>query len=275
MWRLTGFGDEIDPDPVTQLDTLASLGIRHLELRGAWETNVTRLSDAQVDHLRTLLRERRFGVSAIASPIGKIAIGDDFAPHLADFQRVLDLAHHLEAPFVRIFSFFIPAGDNPAIHRDAVLDRLGRLVNVAAGRGITLLHENEKGIYGDTPERCHDLLTTIAAPHLRAAWDAANFVQCQVRPFPDGYELLRPEIAYLHVKDARFGSGEVVPAGQGDGALPETIAALHASGFDGFCSLEPHLSVAGAFTGYSGPTRFRQATTAFIDLLQAEGIAWS
>ena len=34
-----------------------------------------------------------------------------------------------------------------------------------------------------------------SSPALRATFDAANFAQCGVRPFPDAYPLLRPYLA--------------------------------------------------------------------------------
>ncbi len=273
MWTLTGFADEIAPELTVQLDTLAAEGMQFLELRAVWGTNVLRLSDAEVGRVKGELAARGVGVSSIGSPIGKIGVADDFAPHLDDFRRALHVAHELGAPYVRIFSFFIPAGDDPATHRGAVLDRLGQLVTVAARSGVTLLHENEKGIYGDVPARCLDILASIDSPLLRAAWDPANFVQCGVRPFEEGYEALRPYIAYVHVKDAVLGSGQVLPAGQGDGDWRRTLAALHTSGFDGFFSLEPHLASGGTFSGFSGPDLFRTAVQAFKGLVEEEGVA--
>ena len=275
MWTLTGFADEIDPELDVQLDTLAREGIRHLELRGVWGKNVLQLSDDELARIKETLARRGVRVSSIGSPIGKIAIVDDFVPHLADFRRALEIARLLGAPYVRIFSFFIPEGDDPARHRAAVLDRLGRLVRETEGTGATLLHENEKDIYGDTPARCHDLLTAIDSPALWAAWDPANFVQVGVRPHDEGYALLRPFIAYVHVKDALLDSGQVVVAGAGDGQVRATLAALRADGFDGFFSLEPHLASAGPFAGFSGPDLFVEAARAFKGLLEEQGIAWA
>jgi sugar phosphate isomerase/epimerase len=93
-----------------------------------------------------------------------------------------------------------------------------------------------------------------------------------VRPHTEGYAALRPFIAYVHVKDALLDSGQVVPAGQGDGEIRETIAALRASGFDGFFSLEPHLAAAGTVSGVSGPDLFRTAAGAFKALLREQRI---
>jgi sugar phosphate isomerase/epimerase len=272
---LTGFADEIDPELDVQLDTLDGEGIRHLELRGVWGKNVLRLSDEEVERVGETLARRGVSVSSIGSPIGKIGIEEEFAAHLVDYRRALDVARRLGAPFVRIFSFFIPAGESPARYREAVLDRLGRLVREAEGSGVTLLHENERDIYGDTPDRCHDLLSAIDSPVLRAAWDPANFVQVGTRPQDEGYALLRPYVAYVHVKDALRESNQVVVAGAGDGQIRATLAALRADGFDGFFSLEPHLAVAGPSSGFSGPDLFVTAARAFKGLLDEQGIAWA
>ncbi len=275
VWTLTGFADEISPELEVQLDTLAAEEMRFLELRGVWGKNVLKLDVGELAQVNGALRERGVGVSSIGSPIGKIGIRDDFAPHLADFRRALAVAHELEAPFIRLFSFFMPHGEDPASHREAVLDRLGQIVRTAEGSGVTLLHENEKEIYGDIPARCLDLLTAIDSPIFRAAWDPANFVQCGVRPHEEGYADLRPYIAYVHVKDSILATGQVVPAGEGDGQLRETFAALRESGFDGFFSLEPHLKAGGKFGGFSGPDLFRTAAQAFKGVLGEQGIAWA
>jgi sugar phosphate isomerase/epimerase len=275
MWTISGFADEISPDLDVQLDTLAEESMRYLEFRGVWSKNVLDLSDSEIATIKATLERRGVKVSSIGSPIGKIPIADNFAPHLDRFRRALEVAHALDAPYIRIFSFFIPSGDDPARYRDEVLHRMGRLAREAEGAGVTLVHENEKEIYGNIPARCLDILTQVNSPILRAAWDPANFVQCGVRPFTEGYDSLRPFIAYVHIKDALLTTGEVVPAGQGDGEVRETIAALRDSGFDGFFSLEPHLAAAGTFSGFSGPDLFRAAVKAFKDLLREQQIEWS
>jgi len=136
-----------------------------------------------------------------------------------------------------------------------------------------LLHENEKDIYGDTPERCLDIVESVGSPALKLAWDSANFVQVGVaRPFDQGYALLRPHLEYLQVKDALAGSGVVVPAGEGDGELRETLTALRDDGYTGFASLEPHLALQHGLGGFSGPFQFGRAARAFAGLTQEIGV---
>ncbi|MBX6764937.1 MAG: sugar phosphate isomerase/epimerase [Rubrobacteraceae bacterium] len=276
MWTLTGFADEISPDLDEQLNTLADESIHHVELRSVWNKNVLDLTDEELDIVKSKVVRHGIKVSSIGSPIGKVPVTDDFGPHLRRFRRALEVAGRMEAPYIRVFSFFIPEGQDPVLYRDEVLERMSTLARGAEDLGVTLLHENEKGIYGDVPHRCLDILTGVGSPALRAVWDAANFVQCGVkRPYSEGFETLRPFIEYVHVKDALASSGQVVPAGEGDGELSETVSALRSSGFDGFFSLEPHLALSGTYSGFSGPELFRKAAGAFKRLLREQGIEWT
>ena len=271
---LSGFADEISPDPQVQLATLAAESISHLELRSAWSANVADFTSGQLAAFRDAVDAAGVRVSAIGSPIGKIPVGAPLAPELDRMRRVADIAAGLGTAIVRVFSFFIPAGEPPERHRGQVIDRMGALAGIADERGLILAHENEKDIYGDVPERCADLITAVGSPALRATFDPANFVQCGVRPFTGAYALLRPFLVYLQVKDALAASGEVVPAGQGDGELRETLAALRDDGFAGFMSLEPHLAQAGRFGGFSGPEGFHRAAEALKFLLNEASISW-
>lgn len=274
MWTLSGFADEIDPDLETQCRVLDDLGITFIEFRSAWNTNVLDLSDEQLDEAEKILAAHSIAVSSIGSPIGKINIEDDFEEHLLRFDRALHVAKRLRAPYIRIFSFFLRPDQNPADHRDEVIRRMAVMAERAKGTGVVLLHENEKEIFGDVPDRVLDIVESVDRPSLKLAWDAANYVQCGVRPFSEGYERLRPHTVYIQVKDARLATAEVVPAGEGDGEVRETIRALAADGYDGFFSMEPHLAAVNPLGGFSGTDEFVRATKAFTVLLDNEGISF-
>jgi len=275
MWTLSGFADEIDPDLKTQCTTLNDLGITHVEFRSAWGTNVLDLSDDQIEEAAATLAAHGLSVSSIGSPLGKINIEDDFDAHLTRADRALAVAQRLGAPFIRIFSFFLRSDQAPEDHRDEVLRRMAALAEKAAPTGIVLLHENEKDIYGDVPDRVLDIVESVGSPALRLAWDPANYVQVGVAPFTDGYAKLRPHTVYVQIKDALLATGDVVPAGEGDGQVRETVRALAADGFDGFFSMEPHLGTYNEFGALSGTVNFSRATRAFTAILDSEGIAYS
>ncbi|NPV09986.1 MAG: sugar phosphate isomerase/epimerase [Anaerolineae bacterium] len=267
VFTLSGFGDEISSDLDQQLDALRGMGIQHLELRGVWGKNVVDLTDTEVNRVKRALADRGMSVSAIGSPIGKVPVGAPLEPHLEDLRRVLEIAHHLDTQLVRVFSFYVKPGEHER-QRPEVLGRMEALVRLCEGSGVTLAHENEKEIYGDTPERCADILRHVDSPSLRAVFDPANFVQVGVaRPFDRAWPLLGDYVLYAHIKDALLDSGQVVPAGRGDGQVPSLLQALKDRGRPCFLSLEPHLVFAGSTQGFSGEALFRQAAEALLSLI--------
>ncbi|MCU1505249.1 MAG: xylose isomerase [Microbacteriaceae bacterium] len=269
-WTLSGFGDEIAEDPIVQVAVLQALGARHIEVRGAWGTNVVDFSAEQLETLRTVFADRGMAVSAIASPVGKVDVTVPVEAELARLDRAIAAAQALDSRYIRIFSFFRAPGVDVASIRDGVLLRMRALADRAEREGVILLHENEKDIYGDVPARVLDLIESVGSEALRVAWDSANFVQVGVRPFTEGYRMLRPHLEYLQVKDAVAATGDVTPAGEGDGQLLETITALRDDGYSGFASLEPHLVDAQSLD--DGPEAFGRAARAFAKLTNQIGV---
>jgi sugar phosphate isomerase/epimerase len=273
MWTLSGFADEISPDFDEQCRFLVELGMTHLELRSAWGVNVCELDADQVDRIEGSLREYGLSVSCIGSPIGKIGLQDDFDEHLRRFVRCAAIGSRLGAPFVRIFSFRV-SEPGRAADREIVVRRLSTLAQKAAEAGVVLLHENETGMYGDTPERCLDLVKSVDSTALRLTWDPANYVAAGLRPYDDAYAIVRPYVDYLQIKDKVRVTDTVVAAGEGDGQIPQTLSALREDGFDGVFSLEPHLGHSPTGAPFSGPDLFRYAHDAFTGLLTRESIAY-
>jgi len=274
---LSGFGDEISDDLNEQLRVMSEEGLRYLELRGVWGKNVLQLTDEEAKKVKHILMDYNFKISAIGSPIGKIGIKDDFAEHLRNFKRTLELAKFFETHYIRIFSYYIPEGERPEKYRDEVIKRMEKKVQWAEREDVILVHENERGIYGDIPERCRDILSTIDSPYLRANFDPANFVFENVKPYQEAFPLLEEFTSYVHIKDALHRQEKVicVPAGEGEAEVKEVLKALRDNGYQGFLSLEPHLAEAGQYRGFSGPDKFREAATALKKILDELNIDYS
>lgn len=235
------FADEIAESLDRQIEVLARLGISHIELRSADGVNVSDFTMDFAKEVKKKLDQANISVSAIGSPIGKIGIADDFNAHLQKLSHTEKMADLFETPYIRMFSFYIPENRTAEDCRSEVLSRMEAMVAEAAHNNIILLHENEKGIYGDNASRCLDLMQQFAGKHFSCTFDFANFIQCNQDTL-EAYKMLSSYISYVHVKDALFATGEVVPAGTGDGHLPEIFRKLDASGYHGCLSLEPHLA---------------------------------
>lgn len=241
---ISGFSDEIDENIDIQFQTLKELGIQYFEPRGINGKNIADLTDDEVMKLLAAMKKYGIRASSIGSPIGKIGIRENFEPHFEKFKRVIEIAKMLGTEYIRIFSFYIPEGQNPDLFRGEVTFRLVKMITYAKSQNVVLLHENEKGIYGDTAKRCHDLFDALYSPNFKAVFDPANFVQCG-EDTKNAYEILSPYIAYMHIKDAK-NDGSVVPAGHGNGNIEYILNKLAENDYFGFLSLEPHL---GSFSG--------------------------
>jgi 3-dehydroshikimate dehydratase len=272
MIRLSAFADEIDSDLNVQVEVLQSENIHFIDLRSAWGINVLDFSDEQIEQVRTILTAAGIGVAAIGSPLGKVPIDSSNETHLQRLDRAISIAKALNTSFIRIFSFYPPSSTqgtvDPTLYRTEVLLRLQEMTARARAANITLLHENEKGIYGDTIARNVDLLQSIDDPYFRSAFDPANYLQCSQVPYPHAYEAIKPWLGYVHVKDVRA-DGTLAVAGNGEARWPEILERLREDHYDGFLALEPHLASAGQYQGFSGPDLFRQASQSLQQLLRS------
>lgn len=248
QYILSAFADEAGSSLDEQLTAIAAEGISLIELRGVDGKSCAALSEAEAEAVARKLAAHGVGLSALGSPYGKAAIDQPFEEHLAAFRHGLRLCGALGCPRLRMFSFFMPKEGRPEAWRDEVLRRLEIMLEDAEKAGVQLVHENEKGIYGDTDVRCEELLEHFEG-RLGFAFDPANFIQCGVKPL-EAYARLHGRITYMHIKDALLADGAVVRAGHGDGHVPELLARLSAERQgEIILTVEPHLTV---FDGLSG-----------------------
>lgn len=280
-FTLSGFSDEISPDLGAQIKGLQALDIQFFEPRNIDGKNIADFTVAQAKELKSRLDGEGIAVSAIGSPIGKIGIDEPFGPHLSKFKNLLDVTRELGCGAIRMFSFFIPQGQDPSLYKNAVIERLGNMALSNEGSGIALYHENEKAIYGDVPARCLDIVNALPGK-IFLTYDPSNFVQCGVDN-KAAFALLLPHIRYMHMKDSVYEAGaekrdmgfEGVsdahrPVGLGDGQVEHILQGLIQADYQGFLSIEPHLSANDAF-GKTGFDKFKTATDALRALLKKVG----
>ena len=237
---LSAFADEASPMLDEQIKALQEEGISLIELRGVDGKNVSGLTIEEAANVKAKLDAAGIRLSALGSPYGKASLGQTFDEHLASFKHGLELCKVLDCKRIRMFSFY-PAGPVEEA-REEVLRRLEIMLTLAEEAGVQLVHENEKGIYGDDTARNADLLNHFG-DRLGFAFDPANFVQCGVNTL-EAYEQLHDRITYMHIKDALLSDGAVVSAGNGDGHVAEILGRLNAEREgEVILTVEPHLTV--------------------------------
>jgi sugar phosphate isomerase/epimerase len=244
-----------------------------LELRSVDKINVLDLTADQRRDIRKRSADSGVEIICIGSPIGKTRIDEPWEPQAERFKIALDAAEYFGAKLVRIFSYYPPPEGDILQHREEVMRRMRAKLEIVGSRPLTLLHENEVKIFGQWGAQCLDLARTIVSPRFQLAFDFANFIQAGERPLTN-WGVLKPYVTHIHVKDALLQDGKVVPPGLGDGAVETILKDLHAAGYNGYLSLEPHLLAHGQFAGFSGPHLFKVAADALKGILDRNGMAW-
>ena len=242
--KISGFIDEIDIGFEKEVEVIKKLGMKYIELRSVNGTNISDLSIEKVNDIKKYLQNKNIKISCIASPIGKIDIDEvdfenRFEEHFKKFKHVLNIAQILEVKYVRVFSFFLKR-EQKEKYKDLILEKMKSFIKEISNLDIILLHENEKGIFGDDIESCLNLIEAMDSKKFKLIFDPANFVQVGVSPLK-AYEKLKKFVEYVHLKDANFSSHENVLIGTGDGEILELLKELKRDNFKGFLSLEPHL----------------------------------
>ncbi len=242
--NISGFADEISSEFDVQLKTVKALGMDYISLRSADGLGIADYSVLEVEQkLLPKLKEHQVSVSSIGSPIGKVGILDEegFQKQIEQLENICQMCKILDCRYIRIFSFYMPKGKNPKEYREAVMEKLKVFISIAKKHEVVLIHENEKEIYGDTAERCLDLMETLGNDHFKSVFDFANFVQCNEHP-EMCFDMLKPYVAYIHIKDAVSDDNENVVCGTGEGRIKEILTrAICEENYEGFLTLEPHL----------------------------------
>ena len=238
-YKISGFCDEASTQIITQFETIKKLGVEFYEPRIVNDKNISYLTEEETAELLATMKKYGIKATSIGSPIGKIKPEDDFEAHFELYKNTVKVAKALDCKYIRMFSFFLPEGEDYDTYTDFVVERLTRMVKYAEQEGVILLHENEKGIYGNIARRCKVLFEKIPSPNFRAVFDFSNFIECNQETM-EAYEMLKPYIEYIHIKD-NHNAEVVLPAGKGDGKIEEILRDLYKNGYDGYLSLEPHL----------------------------------
>jgi len=276
MITFSAFADEIGPDLDLQMDTCEAHGIKCIDVRGIDDINVSSMTVVQAAEYKKRLDDRGFSVPCIGSPLGKIKISDDFDAHLELTRHTCDVAKAFGTKCIRMFSFYPSDGWDIMDQRGEVMERIGKMLEVAEVMDAVMYHENESAIYGSSPEGFKDIFATFDTERLKGIFDPANFISDGFRPYDDCWKCGLDELTdWFHIKDKLASTSVCVPAGEGIGQIPEIFADLaRRGGYDGYMTLEPHLAAAGQFKGHTGPELFEKAVAALRKVCDEAGLAY-
>lgn len=238
MIQLCAFADEASSKLEGQIAALKRNQISYVEIRGVNGVNVSKLTEEQATEAAAQLKDAGIRVWSIGSPLGKVKIDCDFEEYRNTVRHVCRMAQIFGTDKIRMFSFHEAYADE-----ERVFAYLREMVEIAKEYGVQLYHENEKKIYGDTVERVLRIRERVEG--LKYVYDPANFLEVG-EDSQASLDALHAKSDYFHIKDVISETGELVPAGCGDGRIGELVARIGDA--DRVLTLEPHLAV---FSGYS------------------------
>lgn len=239
-FTISGFYDEVSSDLSAQIDEIKKLGESYLCPRSVDGKNIADYTAEEfAKYVKPVLDKNEIKFSSIGSPIGKIDIDDEvgFESQKKKLAELVKIAQMMDCKYIRAFSFYY--GDrNPDTIFDKVLEKTKQFVEIVKGSGVKFMHENEKFIYGDVPERVLKLYNAINDEDFVLCFDASNYVQCDVNP-QEAFDVLKDLTVYYHIKDCSEFKVEV-PVGTGKGCYDYIFKQLKERNYEGFVTMEPH-----------------------------------
>lgn len=272
-WTLSAFADEAAAAMTEQIEVLNEAKIDHIDLRNVDGVNIVELPIDHAERVKKQLDDGGIKVCMYGSPIGKIDLADDFEIDIKRLKHLGELKKIFGAEAVRIFSYYNKKrGGDDATWQSESVERLLKLADLAGELGLVLYHENEIGIYGGPLEQVcalRDQVHVKNPDHFKLIFDFDNFNQNGDDVWTDWQELAAATGA-IHLKESKRqpdGGYQHVPAGEGDGYIPEILADLAKRGWEGPLTLEPHLARSQAVLA-TGP--HGQANAALADMTEKE-----
>ncbi|MCA9056144.1 MAG: sugar phosphate isomerase/epimerase, partial [Planctomycetaceae bacterium] len=225
---LSAFADECAnrKTAIEQFAVLAALGLkwyspRFIDVTGTGQVeHVCDLSDEKLERLTALQDEYGLSVTSIGSRLGKVKLLDQndgshnkFVPmddYMAgEVARTINAAQKLNAKLIRGFSFYHPAGTDPAPHVAAAAERIGRIADAFAEHGIIYGLEVEANLIGQNGRMLDALAKAVDRPNLVCIFDGGNLSSQNMNPVQcfDEYVAMRDHIGWVHIKDYKIDPG--------------------------------------------------------------------
>lgn len=260
--RLGVICDGISRDLGHAVDVMDEFGLEYAELQFVGDTEVGDHSKQEIIEIDQLLRNRGKPVSCLSRHIfaGMTAAnraGDALhSQHMEALKRVIDMAHVVGAPLVRIMTQRkepILWGKNGAERWNvahgvwnSMPPMIAPAVELAKSEGVVLVVETGNGTLVNSNYTARKLIDDLGAKDtLKVLWDPGNNCWCHELAYPDGYvELLGGYLGHIHIKDVQVDTPRALleVRRMGEGQLKDLFQpiadALRADCYDGVISFE-------------------------------------
>ncbi|WP_120634206.1 sugar phosphate isomerase/epimerase [Ruegeria sp. EL01] len=254
--------DGISRDLKHAVDVMDEFDLEYAELQFVGDTEVGDHSADEIKEIDTLLRDRGKPVSCLSRHIfagmtGANKAGDDLhTKHMDALKRVIDMAHVVGSPLVRIMTpkkeqilWGFGGAEKWNVAKgawDAMLPLIAPAIDVAKDADVTLVVETGNGTMVNSNYTGRKLIDDLDAKGtLKVLWDPANNCWCHEQAFPAGYDEVKDGyLGHIHIKDVQVDTprATLTVKQMGEGQLADQFQpmadALRADAYDGVISFE-------------------------------------
>lgn len=240
--------DAISQDFETAVLLGLEWGIEYFELKRMYGRRMPDITDDEIKTVESVLRVNGASLSSIAPGLFKIPLDPEQIALEAGkrFDMSVALAHRLKTPNIVIFGFVRDDRRAEDAALKQIIDVFGHLAVRAEREGLTLFLENDRGLWGESPEAVRRILAGVNSRAFRLNWDPGNLIGAfPEAPYPTSYELIKQYVGHVHVKDAKAAPSGTSPfthamMGSGDVDWVGQFERLLRDGYEGFAVIEPH-----------------------------------
>ena len=253
---LTGFTDEAGQDLATQIKATKELGWKHVSLRMIDGVSIHDLPIDTFNAVADRLDSEGIKVIEFGSLIGNWgkAIDSDFAITIGEVERAIPRMQRMGTRLIRVMSYKQEPWGQDQFEQER-FSRLREITSRFADAGLQAIHENCMNWGGFSPQ--HTLRLIEEVPGLKLVFDSGNPVFQRDRSKPEPYpwqdpmeffQAVKDHVVHVHIKDClNPPEGSTEPArytypGEGQGKVPEILAALKNYGYSGAYAIEPHIA---------------------------------
>lgn len=236
--RIAILSDEVAANYAEAVRLADGFGVRAFELRSLDGPRIPDVTDAALDEVVHVTKERGVTLAGISPGLFKLPVGDaaveaHLTTRLDACFRVMD---RLDTHRMTVFSFMRGDSRDPGAPEEAI-EKLRAAADRCRRTGVDMQVENVAGGWADTGGN----LSLIArAVGVKVVWDPGNAQAAGGEGFPSGYQAVRDLVGHVHVKDWTREDGWRI-LGQGTMDWPGQLAALADDGYAGFYCIESHL----------------------------------
>ena len=254
--------DGISRDLDHALSVMSEFDLEYAELQFVWDKEVGDHDAQEIIKIKDLLEKHNKPVSCLSRHVfaGLTTQNkpgdDDHVRHMDALKRVIDMAHQLGSPLVRIMTSKkeqILWGHNGAEKWnvakgawDTLPPLIAPAVELARAEGVQLVVETGNGTMVNSNYTACKLIDELDAKDvLKVLWDPGNNCWCHELAYPDGFEAVKDGyLGHLHIKDVlvdtpkatlevrEMGTGQLAPL------FAPMAEALRDNSYDGVISFE-------------------------------------